>query len=43
MDRFALSFNEEDLIVDTGRLNNTVPIPDDTTRLISIKTAGCWD
>lgn len=42
MDRFALSLIGEDLIIDTGLLNNTVPIPDDTARLISIKTAGCW-
>ena len=42
MDRFVFSFDGEDLIVDTGMLNNTVPSPDDTTRLISIKTAGCW-
>ena len=28
--------------VDTGELNNTVPVPDSTTRLISIATAGCW-
>ncbi len=42
MDRFAFSFDGEDLIVDTGKLNNTVPVPDSTTRLISIATAGCW-
>lgn len=42
MDRFALSFDGDNLIVDTGTLNNTVLIPDDTTRIISIKTAGCW-
>ena len=42
MDRFALTFDGEDLIVDTGTLNHNVPRPDDTTRLISTGTAGCW-
>lgn len=42
MDRFAFSFVGEDLVVNTGKLNNTVLIPDDTTRIISIKTAACF-
>lgn len=42
MDRFAFAFVGEDLVVDTGKLNNTVPIPDDTTRIISMKTAACF-
>jgi len=42
MDRFALSFDGEDLTVDTSRLNSTVTRPDDSTRIISSKTAGCW-
>ena len=41
LDRFALSFNGEDVVVDTATLNNLVPHPDATTRLISIPTALC--
>ncbi len=41
LDRFALSFNGEDVIIDTGTLNNLVPHPDDTTRLIPIPTVQC--
>ncbi len=40
-DRFALSFNGENVLVDTGTLNNTVPHPDDTTRLIAVPTVQC--
>jgi len=40
-DRFALSFNGENVVVDTGTLNNTVPHPDDTTRLIAVPTVQC--
>lgn len=40
-DRFALSFSGEDITVDTGTLNNTVPHPDVTTRLIAPPTVLC--
>lgn len=32
----ALSFNGEDVVIDTGTLNNLVPHPDDMTRLIPV-------
>ncbi len=38
---FALSFNGEDVVIDTGTLNNLVPHPDDTTRLIPVPTVQC--
>ncbi len=41
LDRFALSFDGENVVVDTGTINNTVPHPDDTTRLIPVPTAQC--
>jgi cytochrome b6-f complex iron-sulfur subunit len=41
LDRFALSFNGEDVVVDTGILNNTVLHPDATTRLIPVPTVQC--
>jgi hypothetical protein len=37
----ALSFNGEDVVIDTGTLNNLVPHPDDTTRLIPVPTVQC--
>lgn len=40
-DRFAITFQGEDIIVDTGTLNNTVPHPDVTTRLIDVPTVAC--
>jgi cytochrome b6-f complex iron-sulfur subunit len=40
-DRFALSFSGDSVIVDTGTLNNTVPHPDSTTRLIAVPTVQC--
>ena len=40
-DRFALTFSGEDITVDTGTLNNTVPHPDQTTRLIAAPTVQC--
>jgi cytochrome b6-f complex iron-sulfur subunit len=40
-DRFALTFSGTDVIVDTGTLNNTVPHPDVTTRLITPPTVLC--
>jgi cytochrome b6-f complex iron-sulfur subunit len=41
LDRFALSFNGEDVVIDTGTLNNKVPHPDATTLLIPVPTAQC--
>ena len=41
LDRFALSFNGEDVVIDTGTLNNKVPHPDATTLLIPVPTANC--
>jgi cytochrome b6-f complex iron-sulfur subunit len=41
LDRFALSINGEDVMIDTGTLNNLVPHPDATTRLISVPTEPC--
>jgi cytochrome b6-f complex iron-sulfur subunit len=41
LDRFAFHFNGEDVIVDTGTLNNKVPHPDATTRLIAVPTVQC--
>jgi len=41
LDRFTLSFNGEDVVIDTGTLNNQVPHPDDTTRLIPVPTIQC--
>jgi cytochrome b6-f complex iron-sulfur subunit len=40
-DRFAVSFSGEDVIVETGSLNNKVPRPDETTRLIAVPTIAC--
>ncbi len=40
-DRFAITFSGEDIIVDTGTLNNTVPHPDRTTQLITPPTVEC--
>jgi cytochrome b6-f complex iron-sulfur subunit len=41
LDRFALSFKGEDVVIDTGTLNNKVPHPDATTRLIPVPTVQC--
>jgi cytochrome b6-f complex iron-sulfur subunit len=41
LDRFALSLNGEDVVINTGTLNNLVPHPDATTRLISVPTIQC--
>src|SRR5207248_1596909 len=41
LDRFSLSFNGGDVMVDTGTLNNKVPHPDATTRLIKVPTVLC--
>jgi cytochrome b6-f complex iron-sulfur subunit len=40
-DRFALSFQGDEVVVDTGTLNNTVPHPDPTTRIIPVPTVLC--
>jgi len=39
--RGGVSFNGEDVVVDTGTLDNTVPHPDATTRLILVPTVQC--
>jgi cytochrome b6-f complex iron-sulfur subunit len=41
LDRFAMSFSGTDVIVSTGTLNNTVPHPDASTRLIPVPTEVC--
>jgi len=41
LDRFAMSFSGGNVIVSTGTLNNSVPHPDATTRIIAIPTVAC--
>ena len=41
LDRFAMSFSGGNVIVSTGTLNNSVPHPDDTTRIIAKPTVQC--
>jgi len=41
LDRFGMSFSGTDVIVSTGTLNNTVPHPDASTRLIPVPTEVC--
>ncbi len=41
LDRFAISFDGENVLIDTGKLNNLVPHPDQTTRLIPVPTVLC--
>ena len=41
LDRFALSFSGENVVIDTGTLNNRVSRPEDTTRLIPVPTVQC--
>jgi cytochrome b6-f complex iron-sulfur subunit len=41
LDRFAFSLKGEDVVVDTGTLNNHVPHPDSTTRLIPMPAVQC--
>ena len=36
MDRFALSFNGDDMVVDTSTINSSVPHLDATTRLVGL-------
>ncbi len=41
LDRFALSFSGDSVVVDTGILNMSVPHPDTTTRIIPVPTVQC--
>lgn len=41
LDRFALSFNGDVVMIDTGSLNNLVPHPDAITRLIPVPGVPC--
>ncbi|HEU5227659.1 MAG TPA: ubiquinol-cytochrome c reductase iron-sulfur subunit [Ktedonobacteraceae bacterium] len=41
LDRFQISFNGEDVQVNTGFIDNTVLHPDNTTRLIPVPTVVC--
>ena len=41
LDRFAMSFSSGNVIVSTGTLNNTVPHPDATTRIIPKPSVDC--
>ena len=41
LDRFGFHFEGEDVVVDTGTLNNKVPHPDATTRLIPVPPVPC--
>jgi cytochrome b6-f complex iron-sulfur subunit len=41
LDRFALSFSGGSVVVSTGTLNNTVPHPDATTRIIAQPAVQC--
>jgi cytochrome b6-f complex iron-sulfur subunit len=41
LDRFALSLDGENVLVDTGTLNNVVPHPDASTLLIQVPTVSC--
>ncbi len=41
LDRFGFHFDGEHVIVDTGTLNNRVPHPDATTRLIPVPPVRC--
>jgi len=41
LDRFAVSFDGDNVMIDTGTLNSRVAHPDSTTRLIPVPTAQC--
>jgi cytochrome b6-f complex iron-sulfur subunit len=41
LDRFAFHFEGEDVVVDTGTLNNRVPRPEASTRLIAAPPVQC--
>ncbi|HLI06551.1 MAG TPA: ubiquinol-cytochrome c reductase iron-sulfur subunit [Ktedonobacteraceae bacterium] len=41
LDRFKLSFDGDNVLVDTGTLNESVPHPDATTRIIAVPRIQC--
>jgi cytochrome b6-f complex iron-sulfur subunit len=41
LDRFKLSFDSGNVLVDTGTLNESVPHPDQTTRIIAVPGVQC--
>lgn len=41
LDRFALSFDGDNVVIDTGTLNNAVPHPDHSTLLLAVPTLQC--
>ncbi|GCE12299.1 QcrA and Rieske domain-containing protein [Tengunoibacter tsumagoiensis] len=41
LDRFQISFSGDDVIINTGFLNQTVPRPDNTTLLIPVPSVVC--
>jgi cytochrome b6-f complex iron-sulfur subunit len=41
LDRFAMSFSGEDVVVSTGMIFNTVPHPDASTRIIPVPAVQC--
>jgi cytochrome b6-f complex iron-sulfur subunit len=41
LDRFRLSFDSGNVVVNTGDINSTVQQPEDTTRLIASPTVSC--
>lgn len=41
LDRFAMSFSGDSVVVSTGTLNNKVPHPDSTTRIIPVPSVQC--
>ena len=41
LDRFHLSFDSGNVVVNTGDLNNTVEQPEDTTRLVAKPSVAC--
>jgi len=41
LDRFRITINGDSVNVDTGQLNQAVPHPDDTTRLIAVPGIAC--
>jgi cytochrome b6-f complex iron-sulfur subunit len=41
LDRWKMSFDGDNVVIDTGTLNNTVPHPDATTRIIAVPSVQC--
>jgi len=41
LDRFAMSFSGGSVVVSTGTLNNSVPHPDNTTRIVPVPSVQC--